>query len=69
MKNIQLKFVRPSRAFGSFWGNVFSCGTWKVAGPVIGRVDGREVQELHEIIYAFSFFRLIYKPKNRYIYY
>lgn len=47
-------------------------GKWYVTGSVgvVGRgSDGKEIQDVEEIVYAFSFIRIIYRPKNHYIYY
>jgi hypothetical protein len=39
-------------------------GKWYVCGDVVGKKNGKEVQEVQEIVYAFSFIRIIYKPKD-----
>ena len=58
MKHIQIKLA-----------SMAAFGRWQVRGPVIGTVDGKEVQTLEEVVFAFSFFRIIWRPKNRYAFY
>lgn len=60
---------RQNGSINTFWQDLFYQGKWKVGGEVIGRVNGREIQKLEEVIIAISFIRVIIYPKNRYVFY
>jgi|GEM_PF-3798773 len=60
---------RKNGSVNKFWQDLFYQGKWIVVGEVIGKMNGREIQKLEEIIIAFSFIRIIIYPKNRYVFY
>lgn len=68
--SFKIKIIsRKNGSINTFWQDLFYQGKWKVVGGVIGKVNGREIQKLEEIIIAFSFIRVVIYPKNRYVFY
>lgn len=68
-KTIPKKYIVTIKNISVFISNYSTFGRWYVCGSLVGRKNGKEIQDVEEIVYAFSFIRIIYRPKNHYIYY
>ena len=67
MKRISINFSKS--IFHGFWFNLFYAAKWYTRGECIGYVNEKQIQTLQEVHFAFSFLRITYRFKNRYVFF